>query len=61
MKRESRQNNTVPCPGCGGRGYFEWPANPKVPKQWAPTAPCGMCQGTGKIPSSWLGGGKPAR
>jgi hypothetical protein len=58
MKNASSQEAKVPCPGCGGRGFFEWPANPKVPKRWAPTAACGMCQGTGKVPSSWLRSGK---
>ena len=40
---------------------FRSRANPKVPKRWAPSAPCGMCQGTGKVPSSWLGSGKIGR
>jgi len=61
MKKASSLENRVPCPGCGGRGRFEWPANPKVPKRWAGNAPCGMCQGTGKVPSSWLGSGKGGR
>lgn len=61
MKNVLSRENKVPCPGCGGRGWFEWPANPKVPKRWAGSAPCGMCQGTGKIPSPWLGSEKPGR
>ncbi len=61
MKSGPVPESKVVCPGCGGRGRFEWPANPKVPKRWAPTAPCAMCQGTGKVPSSWLGTGKSVR
>ena len=30
-------------------------------KDLLPTAACGMCQGTGKVPSSWLGSGKTGR
>lgn len=61
MTKAQNEGSKVPCPGCGGRGRFEWPANPKVPKRWAPTAACGMCQGTGKVPASWLTGGKAGR
>ncbi|MFA5026571.1 MAG: hypothetical protein WC713_01750 [Candidatus Methylomirabilota bacterium] len=49
----------APCPGCGGRGKFEWPENPKVPKSWGADAPCRMCRGTGKVPALWLK--KPSR
>ena len=51
----------IPCPGCGGRGHFAWGANPKVPKRWTTSAPCGMCQGSGTIPTSWLHGKKSTR
>jgi DnaJ-class molecular chaperone len=44
----------VPCPGCGGRGRFEWGRNDKVPRQWSPDAPCGMCGGRGQVPASWV-------
>jgi DnaJ-class molecular chaperone len=44
---------TVPCPGCGGRGRFEWSRDDKLPRQWSWDAPCGMCEGRGLIPSSW--------
>lgn len=44
----------APCPGCGGRGKFEWPANPKVPRGWSTDAPCRMCRGTGKVPAAWI-------
>jgi DnaJ-class molecular chaperone len=45
---------TVPCPGCGGRGRFEWSRDIKIPRQWSWDAPCGMCDGRGRIPRSWL-------
>ena len=44
---------TVPCPGCGGRGRFEWRRDDMLPRQWSWDAPCGMCEGRGLIPSSW--------
>ncbi len=44
----------VACPGCGGRGRFEWGQNQKVPRQWAPNAACGMCGGTGQVPAQWV-------
>ncbi|MFB3818551.1 MAG: primase-helicase zinc-binding domain-containing protein [Candidatus Methylomirabilales bacterium] len=52
---------TVPCPGCGGRGRFEWPQSDKVPRQWSPDAACGMCGGKGQVPASWLKGKKAVR
>lgn len=45
---------TVPCPGCGGRGRFEWSRDDELPRQWSWDAPCGMCEGRGVIPVSWL-------
>jgi len=45
---------TVPCPGCGGRGRFEWSRDDELPRQWSWDAPCGMCEGRGVIPRSWL-------
>ena len=45
---------TVPCPGCGGRGRFEWRQDDALPHQWSWDAPCGMCDGRGRIPCSWL-------
>jgi DnaJ-class molecular chaperone len=51
----------VPCPGCGGRGRFEWARNEKVPRQWSPNAACGMCGGKGQVPASWLKRTKVAR
>ena len=47
---------TVPCPGCGGRGRFEWRRDEELPRQWSWDAPCGMCEGRGLIPGSWLRG-----
>jgi DnaJ-class molecular chaperone len=61
MKDRQPEQNKASCPGCGGRGWFEWPPNSKVPKRWAPTAACAMCQGTGKIPSHWLDAGRSGR
>jgi DnaJ-class molecular chaperone len=54
MTKKSPADDGVPCPGCGGRGRFDWPANPKVPRGWGNAAPCRMCRGTGKIPAQWL-------
>ena len=45
---------TVPCPGCGGRGRFEWRRDDELPRQWSWDAPCGMCDGRGRIPPSWF-------
>ncbi len=47
---------TVPCPGCGGRGRFEWRRDAQVPRQWSWAAPCKMCDGRGRIPATWLRG-----
>jgi DnaJ-class molecular chaperone len=47
-------NPTVPCPGCGGRGRFEWSRDETLPRQWSRDAPCGMCGGRGVVPDSWL-------
>lgn len=47
---------TVPCPGCGGRGRFEWRTDDQVPRQWSWAAPCAMCDGRGRIPAAWLRG-----
>ncbi len=54
MTWKSASEELAPCPGCGGRGKFEWAANPKVPKSWGNTAPCRMCRGAGKVPAVWL-------
>ena len=54
MTQTAPQDGKVPCPGCGGRGYFEWAPTPKVPKSWSPRAVCGMCRGSGKVPSAWV-------
>ncbi len=54
MTWKPASEDLLPCPGCGGRGKFEWPVNPKVPKGWGNTAPCQMCRGTGKVPAGWL-------
>ncbi len=61
MQPTPSQEPMIPCPGCGGRGHFAWGANPKVPKRWTTSAPCGMCQGSGTIPTSWLHGKKSTR
>jgi hypothetical protein len=45
---------TVPCPGCGGQGRFVWRRDEELPRQWSWDAPCGMCEGRGLIPGSWL-------
>jgi DnaJ-class molecular chaperone len=42
------------CPGCGGRGRFEWSRDDELPRQWSWDAPCRMCEGRGLIPGSWL-------
>jgi hypothetical protein len=47
---------TVPCPGCGGRGRFEWRRDDELPRQWSWDAPCRMCDGRGRIPAAWLRG-----
>ena len=47
---------TVPCLGCGGRGRFEWRPDEELPRQWSWDAPCGMCEGRGSFPGSWLRG-----
>jgi len=44
----------VLCPGCGGRGRFEWRPDDQVPRQWSWGAPCGMCDSRGLIPRAWL-------
>jgi hypothetical protein len=44
----------VLCPGCGGRGRFEWHQDHALPHQWSWDAPCGMCAGGGRIPGSWF-------
>jgi len=51
---KERGGPTVLCPGCGGRGRFEWSRDDKLPRQWSWDAPCAMCDGRGRIPSSWL-------
>lgn len=49
----------VECPGCGGRGRFEWAPKPGL--SYATDAPCAQCGGTGRIPASWLPGGNARR
>ena len=49
-----RNEPMVPCPGCGGRGRFEWSRDDKLPHEWSWDAPCGMCDGRGLIPRSWV-------
>jgi len=61
MRATASPKATIPCPGCGGRGRFEWGRNDKVPRQWSPDAPCGMCGGQGHVPASWVKPKKPAR
>lgn len=56
LRREKEEGEpTVPCPGCGGRGRFEWRRDEAL-RQWSWDAPCGMCDGRGRIPGSWLSG-----
>ena len=52
---------TVPCPGCGGRGRFEWRRDDELPRQWSWDAPCRMCDGRGLIPAAWLRGTSTTR
>lgn len=52
-QRRGEPRATVPCPGCGGRGRFEWGKNDKVPRRWSGEAVCGMCAGRGVVPASW--------
>jgi hypothetical protein len=33
--KQERGEPTVPCPGCGGRGRFEWSRDDAVPRQWS--------------------------
>ena len=40
---------TVPCPGCGGRGRFEWRQDHELPRQGSWDASCGMRDGRGLI------------
>ncbi len=61
MTTNSARENLVPCPGCGGRGKFEWAGNPKVPKTWTPAATCAMCLGTGKVPAAWAASSRASR
>jgi len=55
FRRPGKEPRTpmVPCPGCGGRGRFEWRRDDALPHQWSWDAPCGMCGGGGQIPGSW--------
>jgi len=45
---------TVPCPGCGGEGGSRGAKDDALPRQWSWDAPCGMCDGRGRIPATWL-------
>jgi DnaJ-class molecular chaperone len=56
VRRKDKEGGepTLPCPGCGGRGRFEWCRDDELPRQWSWDAPCGMCDGRGRIPAAWL-------
>jgi DnaJ-class molecular chaperone len=61
MTTNAARDNLVPCPGCGGRGKFEWASSPKVPKTWTLGAVCAVCQGSGKVPATWAAGSRSNR
>lgn len=46
-----RNNATIQCPNCNGRGYFEHPANWPLPTRDIPfyRTRCSRCEGIGKI------------
>jgi DnaJ-class molecular chaperone len=56
VRRHEKEGSgpTLTCSGCGGRGRFEWRRDDALPRQWSWDAPCGMCNGRGLIPASWL-------